>query len=138
LAGAWLGGAFFLALALALAPRAPAVHAQEPKTAAPPAAGQKAPETPKLPAVAETPQLPAVPESSKAGKSLTIKDGHGGEIKIDVTEGGKASVIQSKPAEADIDRDVERALEKRARKRAADHDRWPRRQGVRLLRRIHP
>ena len=104
-----LGGAFVLALAAALAPRVPAVHAQEPKTAAPPAAGQKLPDTPKA---------PGVPEVPKSGKSLTIKDGRGAEIKIDVTEGGKTGITQSKSAERDDDTDIESALQKRARKRA--------------------
>ena len=104
-----LGTAFFLALALSLAPRAPAVYAQEPRTPAPPATGQQSPDAP-IP--------PGVPETPKPGKSLTVKDGRGGEIKIDVTEGGKASVTQSKSADPDIDSDVDSALQKRAKKRA--------------------
>ena len=104
-----LGTAFFLALAVSLAPRAPAAYAQEPKTTAPPAAGQKSPDAPKP---------PGVPEIPKSGKSLTVKDGRGGEIKIDVTEGGKASVTQSRSADPDIDSDVDSALQKRAKKRA--------------------
>ena len=104
-----LGGAFVLALAVALAPRVPAVHAQEPKTTNPPAASQNLP---------DTPNLPGVPELPKSGKSLTIKDGRGAEIKIDVTEGGKASITQSKSADPYSDTDRESALEKRARKRA--------------------
>jgi len=103
-----LGTAFFLALAVGLAPRAPAV-AQEPKTADPPAASERA---------ADTPKPPNVPDASKSGKSLTIKDGHGGEIKIDVTEGGKTSVTRSSSADPDLDSDVDGALQKRARKRA--------------------
>ena len=104
-----LGTAFFLALAVGLAPRAPAVYAQEPKTTAPAAAGQRA---------ADAPAPPAVPEVPKAGKSLTIKDGRGAEIKIDVTEGGKTSITRSNPTDADTDADGDAALQKRARKRA--------------------
>jgi len=103
-----LGTAFFLALAVGLAPRAPAVYAQEPKTNAPPASGQRA-------ADAATP--PAVPEVPKAGKSLTIKDGRGAEIKIDVTEGGKTSITRSKAADADSDTDGDSSSGKRPRKR---------------------
>ena len=58
-----LGTALFLGLAVALAPRAPSVHAQEPKNA---------------PAAA-----PAAPKS--APKSVSISDGRGAEIKIDVS-----------------------------------------------------
>ena len=92
-----LGTAFFLGLAAALAPRSPAVYAQEPKSAAP-AASPKAPETP------------------KAGRSLTIKDGLGAEIKIDVGENGKTSVIRSAEKESDADTDASRR--KDAKKRA--------------------
>jgi hypothetical protein len=61
-----LGTAFFLGLAVALAPRSPAVHAQEPKS--PPAA--------------------AVPSAPKAtAKSLSVTDGKGAEIKIDIGDG---------------------------------------------------
>jgi hypothetical protein len=59
-----LGTAFLLGLAVALAPRTPAVHAQEP---------------PPAPVTAPKP----------AGKSVTITDGRGAEIKIDV--GDKAA-----------------------------------------------
>jgi hypothetical protein len=113
-----LGTAFFLALAVSVAPRAPLVYAQEPKTAAPPASGQRSTDPPKLPAVPDTPKLPGAPEVPKGGKSLTVKDGRGGEIKIDVTEGGKASVTRTKPAETDVDPDVDGTLQKRAKKRA--------------------
>jgi hypothetical protein len=93
-----LGTAFFLGLAVALAPRAPAVYAQEPKSATPPPAAQKAPEV------------------SKSGKSMTIKDGRGAEIKIDIGEGGKTSVTES--GKADSDTDVGAPQSKGGRKRA--------------------
>ena len=59
-----LGGAFLLGLALALAPRTPAVHAQEPP---PPAAATR-----------------------PAGKSLTITNGRGAEVRIDVRDNARA------------------------------------------------
>ena len=71
-----LGTAFFVGLALALMPRSPTVHAQEPKN--PPVAAPAAPK--------------AVP------KSLSITDGRGAEIKIDVGEGGRTSVTTTDPA----------------------------------------
>jgi hypothetical protein len=58
-----LGGAFLLGLTLALAPRTPAVHAQEPPA----------------PAAANKP----------ATKSLTITDGRGAEVRIDVRENAR-------------------------------------------------
>jgi hypothetical protein len=63
-----LGVALLLGLAVALAPRTPTVHAQEPATpAAAPAATTK-----------------------PATKSMTIKDGRGAEIKIDVSDDSRA------------------------------------------------
>jgi hypothetical protein len=59
-----LGGAFLLGLALALAPRTPAVHAQQPPA----------------PAAATKP----------AGKSLTITNGQGAAVRIDVRENARA------------------------------------------------
>jgi hypothetical protein len=91
-----LGTAFFLGLAVALAPRSPEVYAQEPKTGDPPPASQKAPEPP------------------KAGKSLTIKDGRGAEIKIDVGQGGKTSVTESAAGDADADTPRRKDGKKRA------------------------
>ena len=82
-----LGTAFFLGLAIALVPRSPEVYAQEPK--APPA-----------------PAIPKPPEPPKGPKSLTIKDGRGAEITIDVTEGGKPRVIRSTGGDADADPDA--------------------------------
>ena len=61
-----LGAAFLIGLAVALAPRTPAVHAQEPK--APPA-----------------PTAPA-PKSQSASKTITITDGRGSEAKIEVKD----------------------------------------------------
>jgi hypothetical protein len=83
-----LGTAFFLGLAVALAPRLPAVHAQEPKS--PPAAA---------------PAPPAAPSPPKAApKSLSITDGHGAEIKIDVgdaaTRAGDATEDSPKSGKA--------------------------------------
>ena len=71
-----LGTAFFLGLALALMPRSPTVHAQEPKS--PPVTA------------------PAAPKSTP--KSLSITDGRGAEIKIDVGDGGRTSVTTTEPA----------------------------------------
>ena len=105
-----LGTALFLALAVALAPRSTAVHAQEPRNPSSPAAPQKPP------AVTSVPAVPDLPEPPKAGKSMVIKDGHGGEIKIDIGEGGKKTVTQSVDPDA-ADADIE-ALRKGARKRA--------------------
>jgi len=82
-----LGTAFFLGLAIALAPRFPEVHAQGPSATAAPA-------------------VPKAPEAPKGPKSLTIKDGRGAEIKIDVTEGGKTRVIQSTGGDSDADTDA--------------------------------
>jgi len=65
-----LGTALCLGLAVALAPRTPTAHAQEPGSA-PPAA----PTAPKPP-----------------GKSLSISDGRGAEIKIEVGDKGRATV----------------------------------------------
>ena len=74
-----LGTAFFLGLAVALAPRTPAVHAQEPAAA---------------PATAAEP----------AARSLTISDGRGAEIKIDITKkaaaGTAADAAPGTPADA--------------------------------------
>jgi len=56
-----LGTAFFLGLAVALVPRTPAVHAQEPKA-------------------------PAATAPKPGSKSMSISDGRGAEIKIDVSE----------------------------------------------------
>jgi hypothetical protein len=68
-----LGTAFFLGLAVALAPRTPAVHAQEP---------------PPAPVTAPTP----------AGKSVTITDGRGAEIRIEARDGtGKSAPAQAAP-----------------------------------------
>jgi hypothetical protein len=58
-----LGGAFLLGLAVALVPRTPTVHAQEPPA----------------PAAAAKP----------AGKSLVITNGHGAEVRIDVRENAR-------------------------------------------------
>jgi len=55
-----LGTAFFLGLAVALVPRTPAVHAQEPKA-------------------------PAATAPKPGSKSMSISDGRGAEIKIDVS-----------------------------------------------------
>jgi len=55
-----LGTAFFLGLAVALVPRTPAVHAQEPKA-------------------------PAATVPKPGSKSMSIGDGRGAEIKIDVS-----------------------------------------------------
>ena len=55
-----LGTAFFLGLAVALVPRTPAVHAQEPKA-------------------------PAATAPKPGSKSMSIGDGRGAEIKIDVS-----------------------------------------------------
>ena len=92
-----LGTAFFLGLAIALVPRSPEVYAQEPK--APPA-----------------PAIPKPPEPPKGPKSLTIKDGRGAEITIDVTEGGKPRVIRSTGGDADAD--AEAPKRKDGKKRA--------------------
>ena len=74
-----LGAAFFLGLAVALAPRSPTVHAQEP-------AGAQAtsPTAPKPPA-----------------KSLSITDGRGAEIKIEVGDKGRATGTTQPPAGAE-------------------------------------
>ena len=109
-----LGTAFFLALAVALAPRAPAVYAQEPKSAAPPPAAQKPPEMPKLPEIPKVPEIPKAPEVPKSTKSMTIKDGRGAEIKIDIGEGGKASVTQSAKEDSEGGADTPRKGRKRA------------------------
>ena len=71
-----LGTAFFLGLALALMPRSPSVHAQEPKGP---------------PVIA-----PAAPKATP--KSLSITDGRGAEIKIDVGDSGRASVTTTEPS----------------------------------------
>ena len=78
-----LGTAFFLALAVALAPRSPEVYAQEPKAATAPPGAEKAPEAP------------------KPGKSMTLKDGRGAEITIDISQGGKTTVKPSAKADAE-------------------------------------
>jgi hypothetical protein len=74
-----LGTAFFLGLAVALAPRSPAVHAQEPKS--PPVAA---------------PATPAAPAAKSPPKSLSVTDGHGAEIKIDIGDG--RSNVSADPA----------------------------------------
>ena len=61
-----LGTAFLIGLAVALAPRTPAVHAQETKS--PPATAPKA-----------------------QGKTVTITDGRGVEAKIEVKDADKSS-----------------------------------------------
>jgi len=105
-----LGTAFFLGLAVALAPRSPSVYAQEPK--GPPAAS--ATQTAPVPQAAPAPQAAPVPQAAPATpkstgpKSLSIKDGRGGEIKIDVGEGGRTSVTESPGAEPDADADAPR------------------------------
>ncbi len=71
-----LGTAFFLGLALALMPRSPSVHAQEPK--GPPVT------------------TPAAPKATP--KSLSITNGRGAEIKIDVGDSGRASVTTTEPS----------------------------------------
>ena len=76
-----LGTAFFLGLALALMPRSPSVHAQEPKS--------------------PTVTAPTAPKSTP--KSLSITDGRGAEIKIDVGDGGRTSVTTTEPAGARSD-----------------------------------
>jgi Domain of unknown function (DUF6249) len=65
-----LGTAFFFGLAVALAPRAPSVHAQEPKS---PSA-----------------TAPAAPKSTP--KSVSIGDKHGAEIRIDVGDNGRTTI----------------------------------------------
>ena len=106
-----LGTAFFLALAVALAPDSTAVHAQEPKSSAPPAVGQK-PEVPKLPGVPNPPEIP------KSGKSMVITDGHGAEIKIDISEGGKKGITRSLEADAEADAESDAPRRKDGKKRA--------------------
>jgi hypothetical protein len=73
-----LGTAFFLGLAVALAPRSPTVHAQEPASA---------------PATAPTAPKPPT-------KSLSITDGRGAEIKVEVGDKGRATVTAEAPAGA--------------------------------------
>jgi hypothetical protein len=90
-----LGTALFLGLALALAPRSPAVHAQEPKS--PPAAA------------------PAAPKS--VPKSLSITDGHGAEIKIDVGD-APASETAADPAARAGDAGVDAPKSGKPRKHA--------------------
>ena len=114
-----LGAAFFVALAVALVPDLTAVHAQEPKSSASPPAGAAAPDAPKLPGV------PNPPEAAK-GRSMVIKDGHGAEIKIDISEGGRKTITRTidpgakakADADADPDADGDSGLQKRAKKRA--------------------
>ena len=64
-----LGGAFLLGLAVALAPRTPTVHAQEPATS---------------PAAAAKPQ--------SATKTVTITNGRGGKVKIEASESAEPTV----------------------------------------------
>jgi hypothetical protein len=83
-----LGGAFLLGLAVALAPRTPTVHAQEPATS---------------PAAAPKPQ--------PATKTVTITNGRGGKVKIEAGESaeptvaiiadGKANAEDRSPADAE-------------------------------------
>jgi hypothetical protein len=83
-----LGGAFLLGLAVALAPRTPTVHAQEPATS---------------PAAAPTPQ--------SATKTVTITNGRGGKVTIEAGESaeptvkinadGKANADNRSPADAE-------------------------------------
>ena len=87
-----LGGALLVALTVALAPRMPNVHAQEPKQPAPPAS-------------------PAAPAPSKAtgtpSLNATIKDGDGGSATVDiqVDKGNKSVTVKKsitvKPDAAD-------------------------------------
>ncbi|MEO8675938.1 MAG: DUF6249 domain-containing protein [Casimicrobiaceae bacterium] len=93
-----LGGAFLLALTIALAPRVPAVHAQETKQPAPPAA-------------------PAPPKATGTGTpslNATIKDGEGASATVDIqVDKGNKSVtfkksITLKPDAADtVDEDAD-------------------------------
>jgi hypothetical protein len=75
-----LGTAFLIGLAVALAPRTPAVHAQETKS--PPATAPKAP-----------------------GKTVTITDGRGVEAKIEVKDADKSSAKAATPGDSPDDED---------------------------------
>ena len=86
-----LGGAFLLALTIAVAPRTPGVHAQETRPPAPPA----------------TPAAPKAPASPSL--NATIKDGEGASATVDiqVDKGNKSVTIKksitTKPDTSELD-----------------------------------
>jgi hypothetical protein len=94
-----LGTAFFLGLAVALVPQSPLAHAQEPKT-------------------------PAATAPKPGSKSMWISDGHGAEIKIDVSESPRPAGKSESAASPDATTSSEGASEDagtgggKARKRA--------------------
>jgi hypothetical protein len=90
-----LGGAFLLALTVAMAPRSPGVHAQEARPA-PPAA---------MPAAPTAPAAPKAPASGSV--NAIIKDGDGASATIDIrVDKGKKSITVGKSETANPSTEV--------------------------------
>jgi hypothetical protein len=102
-----LGTALFVGLAVAFAPRLPTVHAQEPKNPVP--AIPAMPAVPATPAAPAVPALPSAPPAAKsAPRTLSITDGRGAEIKIDVTDSDRPGVAAETPGASGADGDTSR------------------------------